>query len=268
MSELRHGNLTYRLRGLIFQVRNELKIGWPEEAYHQALLQLLLAEGIPVLSKPRRDLVHRGVEVHVFEPDLIVADKVVLELKALPFQTQFLGEQYAQIIHYLKFFDKDLGLLVNFAPDKVQIKRVLWDISALDLREDYRQFKTGVPEQDRNQLHRLRRHVLEIGRAYGLGYPESVYRQIIALEIRHHHIPCANDLQVPIRWRDTTMNTCETPLLLVDNRYLLHIRSMLESPTQYDFTRMQTYLSSLKLQFGLVINFGRKQLQIYGVNSG
>lgn len=265
MSDLRHGDLTYRLRGLVFQVRNELKIGWPEEAYHQALVELLLAEGIPVLSKPRRALIHRGVEVHVFEPDLVVADKVVLELKALPYQTQFVGEQYAQIIHYLKFFNKDLGLLINFAPDKLQIKRVLWDTPSVDVSEDYQQFKTVISDCDRRQLQSLRHTVLDIAHAYGLGYPESVYRQIAALEFQHNQLACVTNLRVPMHWRNTNLGIYETPLLLVDDRYLVHIRAVIDKPTQYDFSRVQTYLASLNLEFGLVINFGRKQLQIYGV---
>ncbi len=106
MDKLIHEDLTYQLRGLVFQVRNELDAGWSEEVYHQALLQALRAEAIPVQSKLRRTLSHRGVEVHLFEPDLIVWDTIILELKALPYQNHFLGEQYAQVIHYLKFYER------------------------------------------------------------------------------------------------------------------------------------------------------------------
>jgi len=59
----------------------------------------------------------------------------------------------------------------------------------------------------------------------------------------------------------------KTQLLLVADNYLIHIRSLLDYPTQYDFSRMKTYLNSLELQFGLVVNFGKKQLQICGVKS-
>jgi hypothetical protein len=34
----------------------------------------------------------------------------------------------------------------------------------------------------------------------------------------------------------------------------------------YDFIRMKTFLKSLELRFGLIINFSKRQLQIYGVN--
>jgi len=72
MSHLRHEKLTYELRGLIFQVRKKLKTGWSQEVYHQGLVQLLRDKGIPVRSKPRKPIIHRGIEVQVFECDLIV----------------------------------------------------------------------------------------------------------------------------------------------------------------------------------------------------
>ena len=86
MSKLKHAEKTFLLRGLLFQVRNELKLGWPEEAYHQALVFLLKQKEIPFLSKPRCDMLHRGVVVHTFEADVIVWDLIVLELKALAFE--------------------------------------------------------------------------------------------------------------------------------------------------------------------------------------
>ena len=125
MANWPHQAQTFELRRHIFRVRNELKAGWSEHIYHHALERSLQAASIPVLSKPRRTLTHRGVEIHIFEPDLIVWDSIILELKVLPYQSAFAGEHYAQLIHYLKSFKVDLGLLVNFAPSKVSIKRII-----------------------------------------------------------------------------------------------------------------------------------------------
>lgn len=267
MADFRYGELTYRLRGLIFQARNELQTGWSEEIYHQALAELLQSNGIEYLSKPRKALVHRQVQVHVFEPDLIVSDAIILELKALPYQTQFLGEQYAQIIHYLKFFGKDLGLLVNFAPTNVQIKRVLWDDPVLDILEDYTHIKPHLSQKDREHLRQIRHHILAIAKQYGLGFPETVYRQLVALEISHNQLPCETEIEIPAHRNNSMLGHHKTPLLLAASTYPIHIRSLLDFPTQYDFAGMKTYLNSLKLRFGLVINFGKKQLQIYAVTS-
>ena len=267
MAALRHEELSYRLRGLIFHVRNELQEGWSEEIYHQALVELLQSNGIPYLSKPRKALVYRQEEIHVFEPDLIVWDTIILELKALPYQTQFLGEQYAQIIHYLKFFRKDLELLVNFSPQNIQIKRVLWDESELDTLEDYTHIRSHLFQEDRKNLGQLRQHILAIARQYGLGYPETVYRQLVAVEVAQNQLSCETEVEIPATWNSSVLAYHKTQLLLAVGKYLIHIRSLLDYPTQYDFSRMNTYLNSLELQFGFVVNFGKRQMQIYGVKS-
>ena len=107
-----------------------------EEIYHQGLVQLLKDRDIPFRSKPRKTITHRGIEVQIFECDLIVRDLIVLELKLLPFAT-FAAGHYAQLFHYLKCWNKDLGLLVNFGPTRAQIERFVWDEPELEIREDY-----------------------------------------------------------------------------------------------------------------------------------
>lgn len=194
-------------------------------------------------------------------------DTIILELKALPYQTHFLGEQYAQIIQYLKIFEKDLGLLVNFSPKNIQIKRVLWDEPRFNILEEYSHIKPHLSQMDREVLRQVRHYILAIAQQYGLGYPETVYRQLVALEIIHNQLSCATEIEIPARWDNSVLAHHQTQLLLVADNYLIHIRSLLDFPTEYDFSRMRTYLKSLELQFGLIVNFGKKQLQIYGVRS-
>ncbi len=66
MGDLLYKKETHQLRGLIYQVRNELKAGWPEAVYHQALVRVLQNAQIPVVSKNRHALFHRNAEIHVF----------------------------------------------------------------------------------------------------------------------------------------------------------------------------------------------------------
>jgi GxxExxY protein len=265
MSGLLYAEQTHVLRGLIFDVRNQLKAGWSEEIYHLGLLRALQDERIPVLHKPRRPLLHRGVEVHLFEPDLIVWDLIVLELKALPYVNKFDSTHLAQILHYLKFFEKQLGLLVNFAPRQVNIQRVLWEKSSPEIEESYRGFSRHLAPIDRKTLRQMREILLAIATQYGLGYPEGVYRQIIAIELQHHGLSCQSDVIVPARWNGVKLSDYASNVLLVEDRYLIHVRAMLEHPGLYDYTRVKTYLANLELQFGIVVNFGGKRFQIHGV---
>jgi hypothetical protein len=66
MTHLRHAKLTYELRGLIFEVRKKLKTGWPEEVYHQGLVQLL--HDLSYLPRPTTNRNHRKNVRVLFRP--------------------------------------------------------------------------------------------------------------------------------------------------------------------------------------------------------
>lgn len=265
MTELRYRELTYQLRGLIFETRKKLKTGWSEEIYHQGLIQLLQEQDIPVQFKPRKAIIHRGVEVHLFESDLIVWDLIVLELKVLPFGT-FAPVHYAQLIHYLKCWGKDLGLLVNFGSTRAQIERVVWDEPVLEIYQNHDPITPYMGDKDRIYLRQVCQSLLDISRQYGLGYPETMYRKIAEIEIMHMGLNCQAGVQIPAKLDDRILAQYASDHLLIENSCLLNIRSLLDYPTQYDFARIKTYLNCLGLKFGLVANFGKKQLQIYGVS--
>ncbi len=265
MAYLRHEQLTYELRGSIFDVRNKLKMGWPEEVYHQGLVEVLQDKGTSLASKPRKAIVHRGIEVHVFECDLIVGDLIILELKVLPFST-FVEAHYAQLINYLKCWGKDLGLLVNLGSIRVQIERVVWDEPELAICEDYDLIKPQMTDMDRLCLRQIRHNILAVGQQYGLGYSEIVYRRIIAIEMENNGLNCQAKVEIPAILDGRVLARHPSDHLVVEGNYLLSVRSLLDQPPRYDFARMKTYLNSLGLKFGLIVNFGKKQLQIYGVN--
>ncbi len=265
MAGLRHEAFTRELRGAIFKVRNELGGGWSEEIYHQALVALLNERQIPTKSKPRRSIVYRGAELHTFEPDIIVWDKIILELKVLPYQKDFANMHYAQIIHYLKFFENDLGLLVNFAAPRVKIKRVLWDALPIDFSESYDHIRPYLTARDKKCLRLIRQMILTLAEQIGLGYPEKIYREMLAIEAAHNHIDCVCNVDLQAKWNGKIIGRQGINQILLQNDYLVHIRSMLDSPTAYDFISTKTYLKNLGLRLGLVINFGKKQLQIFGV---
>jgi len=266
MVQLRYADETYVIRRLLFQVRNELKLGWSEEIYHQALLHVLLQEQIPVISKPRHWLIHREQRVHLFEPDLIVWNKIILELKALPYTNQFTGEHYAQLTHYLKYFDKGLGLLVNFCAMPIAINRVLWDERPFSLEENYTALQRHATSATRLLLPQIRELILAVAQQFGFGYPETVYRRLLAIEFSHHNLTVKEDAVVPVIFHDGPTMKMNTQHILVNNEVLLHIRSLLDKPSTYDYARTKNYLTHLSLPSGLVVNFGRNQLQIEAIN--
>ena len=269
MKKLLYEKESYQVRRAIFDVRKQLKSGWSEEVYHQALKRSLEVRGIPFVSKERQPFYHRQVEVHIFEPDLVVWDKIVLELKYAPYAEEFSGGNFAQIIHYLKFLEKKLGLLVNFGPTRAYIKRVLWEESPLQLEENYEAFRDHMPETDRAELRQVRQAILAIAQQYGLGYPESMYRKMIAIELEHMDMKCGPEILLEARWKSEVLCWHRVvDCLHVADSYLIIVRSLLKQPPTFEFARMKTYLAALGLSYGYVVNFGHKKLQIFAVKAG
>ena len=266
MLNLRYREQAYQVRGLIFKVRKELGTGWSEEICHQALLQAIQGAGISVVFKPRLTITHRGIEVHTFECDLLLWDLIILELKVLPY-TDFSSQHVSQIIHYLKGWKKGLGLLVNFGPLRAKIKRIVWDEPKFDFYEEYDEVRHEIKDKIRTKLVEIRQIIRTVAKEYGLGYPNTMFLNIMALELSHRGFFVEKKVKVPIRLSDHKLMQHKTDHLLVDNCFLLNIRAMLDEPSAYDFMRTRTYLDALGLNIGLVINFGKRQMQIYGVGS-
>lgn len=250
--------------GLTFKVRNEMGAGWSEEIFHQALVYLTQKNGIPTQSKPRHSLIHRGVEIHMFEPDIIIWDKIILELKVLiEYQgRKFPSSNQAQLFHYLKFHEMSLGVLMNFAHSRVGIMRMLYDPPSLEIEEDYERMLPHVQEIDKQHLREVQRHIKMLGKQYGLGYPETLYRKLIAVELGYQNIPCINDLNVAAMFENHRLGMQTIPYLLVADRFLLHVRSSLNGIPAHDFIKMRTFLEVLGLKVGWIVNFGRNKLQI------
>lgn len=251
--------------GLAYQVRNEMGAGWSEEIYHQALVYHLEKASIPARSKERSVFTHRGVEIHTFEPDLILWDKIILELKVLLENEgkDFPSINQAQLFQYLKFHRMSVGALINFAHPKVGVKRLMYEPPVFELDEDYEYMQTDATECEKETLREVRQHIIELARLYGLGYPEALYRTLIAVELQHQNIPCVTDVEIPVTLEGHMLGFQHTPYILVADRVLIHVRASLDRIPKHDFIKTHSYLREMGLKVGWVVNFGRKSLQIY-----
>lgn len=250
--------------GLIFQVRNDLGTGRSEEIYHQALVKLLRKNDIPTQSKPRLPLLHRGVEIHTFEPDIIVWNKIILELKVLQNykRKEFPTQNQAQILQYLKAYGMKLGVLVNFAHPKVGLRRMIYEEREIRFEENYERMLPYINEEDKQLLRRVLRHIKRIGHEYGIGYPETVYRKLLAIELNHVGIKCVSDIHIPATFEGEEIGTQATPFMLVEDRFLLHVRALIDGVRAHDYLMTRTFLDELRLKVGWVINFGRDAIHI------
>tara|TARA_R110002111_G_scaffold34104_1_gene68042 strand:+ start:866 stop:1255 length:390 start_codon:yes stop_codon:yes gene_type:complete len=112
----------YDLMAAAFEVYNELGSGFLEEVYQESLERELNKSGIMFLSKSKLPIVYKGVILNKsYEADLIVADGIIVELKATK---TLAAEHEAQLLNYLKATGKRVGYLINYGSHpKLQWKR-------------------------------------------------------------------------------------------------------------------------------------------------
>jgi GxxExxY protein len=116
-------DLTYKVRGAIFEVNSILGHGFLEKVYEKALMVELRLRGIKAESQVPVEVIYKGEEVGEYVADIVVEGQIILELKAID-TLQKVHE--AQLLNYLKATEYKLGLLVNFKHPKAEIKRFVF----------------------------------------------------------------------------------------------------------------------------------------------
>ena len=117
--------LTYLINGAIFEVSRILGPGFLEKVYENALLMELKARGIKAAAQYPIKVRYKDQIVGEYFADLLVEDKVIIELKTVD-KIEKIHE--AQLLNYLKATGIKVGLLVNFKSTKADIKRFVLDL--------------------------------------------------------------------------------------------------------------------------------------------
>ena len=118
---LLHEELTQKILKACFEVSNELGAGFLESVYQNALLIALQQKELKAQSQFPLTVIFREQVVGKFYADVLVEDKVIIELKAV---AALVPEHQAQVINYLKATGIDVGLLVDFGRPKIEYKRL------------------------------------------------------------------------------------------------------------------------------------------------
>ena len=105
-----------------YEVYNELGDGFLESVYENALYIVLTGDGLCVERQKDIAVFFRGKVIGDFKADLIVNEKVILELKAV---RTINPTHEAQLINYLKATNIEVGLLLNFGK-KPEFKRFIY----------------------------------------------------------------------------------------------------------------------------------------------
>jgi GxxExxY protein len=113
-------DLTDKILACCFLVRNELGTGFLESVYKNALLVALAEKGLQACKEYSLAVHFHGQIVGQFYADILVEEKIILELKSVSTLTDM---HKAQLINYLKATGIEVGLLINFGSPKLQFSR-------------------------------------------------------------------------------------------------------------------------------------------------
>lgn len=121
MPTLEVNSITEKIIGCAYKVSNTLGIGFVEKVYENALAHLLRKSGLQVAEQHPIKVEFDGIVVGEFVADLLVENRVLVELKAV---SMLKDGHMAQALNYLRATGVEICLLINFGTTKVEIKRL------------------------------------------------------------------------------------------------------------------------------------------------
>ncbi len=180
---------------------------------------------------------------------MLVEDKVIIELKVAP---KILPLHQAQLISYLKGYDKPLGILVNFGstsvenrtyPNKLHLKNPLRD----DF--DFDKIRIKGKEKIRDLLFMANRILITLG----AGYFHQIYRRAFYYELKNAGISFDIAKEITAKYQDEILGEKEVNFFII-NDLLLSIVAVKEF-NEVILSGFRNYVSYLGLKRGLIFNF-------------
>jgi len=113
--------LTYKIIGCAMKVHNTLGNGFQEVIYQRCLAIELDKTGLEYLREEEMPIFYDNIQVGTRRAEFIVADNVLVELKAL---VKLEDVHLAQGLNYLTAYQIDKGLLINFGATSLEVKRL------------------------------------------------------------------------------------------------------------------------------------------------
>ena len=123
--EILHKELSYKVQGILMEIRKIYGPGHKEVVYNNGIEELLQKNNIRYKREVNINIYSpiTGKIVGTYRPDFIIDDKIIIESKAVDnIPRNFIDQIYS----YLKVSDYELGIFVNFRSPKLYIKRIIF----------------------------------------------------------------------------------------------------------------------------------------------
>jgi len=262
MPQLIHKELTYIVRGVLFDVYNKLGPKLPEKFYQKAINHALTKQGITCSQEKQFEVIYRNKSAGKYYIDHWIENgKLILELKVAP---KILPIHKAQTISYLKLSNADLAIIANFGTTSLQDQRLPNFIREQALKEVDFQWKP--PPLAKNILYsELTNTILEalhrVHFTLGPAFIHRVYRQASMIELQYQDIGYEYLKKLPIYYNDYYLDVQDTQMIKVENKVLLSVFAA-AAINKLMVKVMKARMRHLGMKVGLLANFHGEQLEV------
>ena len=244
-----HKPLTYAINGCLFKVYNAIGNIWSEDVYEKALESELRSQGLAVQRQKEFEVFYFDKRVGRYRTDLLVEDTVIVELKAV---SHLLPLHHAQLISYLKGFDKPLGILANFGarlvehatyPNKTDQKTPLTD------HFDFEKICLQGKDDIKDLLVMANRILVTLG----AGYFHQIYRRAFYWELKQSGVSFETAGKVVATYKNQRLGEKEVNFLIVGDLLLSAVA--VNELNNLTVSRFRNYIRHFGLKQGLIFNF-------------
>ncbi|HSH02053.1 MAG TPA: GxxExxY protein [Anaerolineae bacterium] len=265
MSALLHKQLTYTIRGTLFDIHNQLGPMLPEKAYQKAVVIGLEKAGINCEIEKRFDVYYEGINVGWYFVDVWLEQApILLELKVAP---QIEPIHKAQALSYLKITNADLALLVNFGEARLTVERLP---NFLRDKQAIWSWDASRPLPDGHIKPQLTNHILEalhhVHFTLGPGYFHHIYRRATRIALRKREIYHRYIKKIPIFYHGEHLIDQDVRLISIESCILVATVAV-QNITAAMKQQLKARLKALNHQLAILANFNGTRLDIVTIGT-
>jgi GxxExxY protein len=264
MTQLIHEELTYIVRGVMFDIYNKLGPKLPEYIYQNAFTHGLREQGITCEPEKEFEVIYRNQSAGKYYVDHWLENgQIILELKVA---SKILPIHKAQTISYLKVTQADLGIIINFGTHIIQSERLPNFTPDSTIEDKIADFQWKPPPLDKKLLYtELSNTILEalhrVHFTLGPAFIHRVYREAVMIELQYQGMAYEYIKKIQIDYNNHHVGEQDAQMIKVENKVLLSVFAT-ETINKLMVRVMKARMKQLGLSVGFLANFHGEKLVV------
>ena len=261
-TELLYQELTGKIIGAYYDVYNSMSRNYPEYIYENAMIIALQEQEIQCQQQQEYQIFYKNKLVGVQKLDIVVNDKVVLELK----HTQkLLRIHQAQLLSYLKATCKEIGLLLNFGGERPEFKRFAYTqqraqppTSPAHLEDEC---NCDPSLRYPNLTYQIRWALYEVHANLGPGFIVRIYANACYHEFRLSEISAIPIKEMSIFYKARNVGAIKLNHFCIADKIMV-FPVAIENIGDLKISNIKNWMRHCQIDFALVANFKDTSLTI------